>query len=164
MSNIHMKSAEWIEQHEIKIRDAFDLFDKDKADAIMQEEVGTVMRALGAYPTERELVLNILPEMQDDEPTGFVSYSKFEKKMLQLLATKECEPDSGDMILQAFRTIDTNNQGFLSADLLEDLLTSKGTPFRPKELEAFLLAAKDPDTGNIYYEGRVLIDSKRESV
>jgi Ca2+-binding EF-hand superfamily protein len=92
------KSAEWVEQTEAKIREAFDLFDKDKADAIIQEEVGTVMRALGAYPTERQLVLEILPEVQDDEPTGFVSYQKFEKKMLSILASKECDPDSGDWL------------------------------------------------------------------
>lgn len=30
------KSQEWIEQTEMKIRDAFELFDKDKADAIIQ--------------------------------------------------------------------------------------------------------------------------------
>ena len=151
------KSQEWIEQTEAKIREACDLFDKDKADAIIQEEVGTVMRALGAYPTERQLVLEILPEMQDDEPTGFVSYQKFEKKMLQILATKECDADSGDILLQAFRTIDSENTGFISAELMEELLTTKGTPFRPKELEAFLMVAKDPETGNIYYEDYVAL-------
>lgn len=149
------KTQEWIEQTEAKIREAFDLFDKDRADAIIQEEVGTVMRALGAYPTERQLVLEILPEVQDDEPTGFVSYQKFEKKMLNLLATKEYDPDSGDMLLQAFRTIDTENTGFISSELLEELFTSRGTPFRPKELEAFMLVAKDPETGNVYYEDYV---------
>lgn len=149
------KTQEWIEQTEAKIREAFDLFDKDRADAIIQEEVGTVMRALGAYPTERQLVLEILPEVQDDEPTGFVSYQKFEKKMLNLLATKEYDPDSGDMLLQAFRTIDTENTGYISSELLEELFTSRGTPFRPKELEAFMLVAKDPETGNVYYEDYV---------
>jgi calmodulin len=151
------KTQEWIEQTEAKIREAFDLFDKDRADAIIQEEVGTVMRALGAYPTERQLVLEILPEVQDDEPTGFVSYQKFEKKMLNILATKECDPDSGDMLLQAFRTIDTDNTGFISAELLEELLTTRGTAFRPKELEAFMLVAKDPETGNVYYEDYVAL-------
>jgi|Transcript_30082 Ca2+-binding EF-hand superfamily protein len=157
------KSQEWIEQTEAKIREAFDLFDKDKADAIIQEEVGTVMRALGAYPTERALVLEILPEMQDDEPTGFISYQKFEKKMLQILATKECDPDSGDVLLQAFRTIDHENTGFISAELMEELLTTRGTPFRPKELEAFLMIAKDPETGNIYYEDYVALLMKNQA-
>jgi len=152
MSEQPQKSAEWIEQTQAKIREAFDLFDKDKADAIIQEEVGTVMRFLGAYPNERDLVLNILPDMQDDEPTGFVSYAKFEKKMLSILASRECEPDSNDMILQAFRTIDTENKGYISAELLEDLLTTRGTPFRPKELADFLSFAKDAETGNVFYE------------
>lgn len=151
------KTQEWIEQTEAKIREAFDLFDKDRADAIIQEEVGTVMRALGAYPTERQLVLEILPEVQDNEPTGFVSYAKFEKKMLNILATKECDPDSGDMLLQAFRTIDTDNTGYISAELMEELLTTRGTAFRPKELEAFMMVAKDPETGNIYYEDYVAL-------
>jgi calmodulin len=151
------KTQEWIEQTEAKIREAFDLFDKDRADAIIQEEVGTVMRALGVYPTERALVLEILPEVQDDEPTGFVSYQKFEKKMLQLLATKEFDPDSGDMLLQAFRTIDTENTGFISAELLEELLSTRGTPFRPKELDAFMLVAKDAESGNVFYEDYVAL-------
>ena len=146
------KSKEWIAEQQVRIREAFDLFDKDKSDAIIQEEVGTVMRYLGIYPSERALVLEILPDMQDDEPTGFIGYNKFEKKVLTLLATKEHEPDSKDLIYQAFRTLDPSNKGFISADVVEELLTSKGTPFRPKELEAFLLIAKDAETGHVYYE------------
>jgi len=157
------KSAEWVEQTEAKIREAFDLFDKDKADAIIQEEVGTVMRALGAYPTERQLVLEILPEVQDDEPTGFVSYQKFEKKMLSILASKECDPDSGDLLLHAFRTIDSDNVGYISAEYLEELLTTRGTPFRPKEIDAFLSVARDPETGNIYYEDYVALLMKNSN-
>ena len=34
------KSAEWIEQTETKIREAFELFDKDKTDTVVQEEIG----------------------------------------------------------------------------------------------------------------------------
>ena len=151
------KTQEWIEQTEAKIREAFDLFDKDRADAIIQEEVGTVMRSLGAYPNEKVLVDVILPQVQDDEPTGFVCYQKFEKKMLQILATKECDPDSGDMLLQAFRTIDTDNTGYISAELLEELLSTRGAAFRPKEMEAFMLVAKDPETGNVYYEDYVAL-------
>ena len=39
------KSQEWIEQTEMKIREAFELFDKEKADAIMQEEVSLFLLA-----------------------------------------------------------------------------------------------------------------------
>ena len=154
------KSLEWQKTTESKIREAFDLFDKDKTDAVVQEEVGTIMRYLGAYPTERALVLDILPAMQNDEPTGFVSYARFEKKMLEILQTKQFEPDSSDIMLQAFKTLDSDNNGFISAEVLENLLTTKGTGFRPKELEAFLLIAKDSDTGNIYYEDYIALLTK----
>ena len=112
---------------------------------------------MGAYPTEQALVLQYLPELLDDEQSGFVTYKKFEKKMLQILASKECDPDSGDLLLQAFRFIDKENAGFISGDLLEELLVTKGAPFRPKELESFLQVAKDPISGNIYYEDYIAL-------
>ncbi|RYG62461.1 hypothetical protein EON64_17835, partial [archaeon] len=97
-SSMETKSQEWIEQTEARIREAFDLFDKDKADAIIQEEVGTVMRALGVFPTERALVLEILPKMQDEEPTGAIGYEllkdyevtfDYERKIISLIRTDE---------------------------------------------------------------------------
>lgn len=94
----------------------------------------------------------MLPQIQDDEPTGFISYDKFEMKMLQLMASKEWDPDSGDLLLQAFRTIDTNNTGYIKKDILAQLLKEKGTPFRETELDTFLKFATDPTTDNIYYE------------
>ena len=155
------KTPEWVTATQSRIREAFDLFDTSKSGAIIQEEVGTVMRALGSYPNERELVLTYLPEMQDDEPTNFVSYAKFEKFMLNNLATRECEPDSSDLLLQAFRTIDHENKGYVSAEVMESLLTTRGTAFRNKELEAFMLVAKNVETGNIFYEDYVAQLSSR---
>ena len=126
--SVDTKSPEWEAMSSTKIREVFELFDKDKTEAVVQEEVGTMMRYLGAYPTERQLVLDILPgyfaniegirnckcvshfsnfyplsyraAMQNDEPTGFVNYSRFEKKMLEILRGKTLEPDSSDVMLQ----------------------------------------------------------------
>ena len=38
-----------------EVREVFTLFDKDGDNTISVEHVGTVMRALGQYPTEEEL-------------------------------------------------------------------------------------------------------------
>ena len=61
MEAIDLKSQEGEAVAKTKIREAFELFDKDKTEAVVQEEIGTMMRYLGAYPTERQLVLDILP-------------------------------------------------------------------------------------------------------
>lgn len=146
------KSQEWIDANTIRIREVFELFDRDKSDSILQEEIGTVMRALGAFPSEKQLVFDILPHLSDDENSGFVGYKNFEKKMLSMLANREYEPDTIDILLQAFRTIDKKNNGYIAAEELENLLSTRGTAFRSKELESFFSVAKDPETGNIYYE------------
>ena len=47
-----------------KIRAAFDLFDKEGKGTIIEEEVPTVMRYLGVYPSEQDIVTTILPQIQ----------------------------------------------------------------------------------------------------
>ena len=43
----------WYLETKKRIREAFQLFDKDRKGCVVQEEVATIMRYLGAYPTER---------------------------------------------------------------------------------------------------------------
>ncbi|ETN18145.1 hypothetical protein PPTG_03837 [Phytophthora nicotianae INRA-310] len=87
----------------VRIRAAFDMFDKEKKGSVIQEEVSTIMRYLGAYPTEKDIIKKILPDMQEDEPSTFVTYDRFEKKMLEVLYTNEYEPDTDETLLAAFR-------------------------------------------------------------
>ena len=83
------------------------------------------MRYLGAFPSEKDMVESVLPDVggggaarargggaggdaggaqvQEDEPTAFVTYEKFEKKMLEVLESGEFAPEGEDMLLQAFR-------------------------------------------------------------
>lgn len=103
--------------------------------------------------------------MQEDEPSTFVTYDRFEKKMLEVLYTNEYEPDTDETLLAAFRVrnrqtmafcsivlwsstvviacvvisynqvIDVEQKGFIEADVMRELLITKGTPFREKEME-----------------------------
>jgi Ca2+-binding EF-hand superfamily protein len=66
-----------------------------------------------------------------------VHYDPLEKMLLNALANRKYEPDTIDVLLQAFRTIDTENKGFIEAEVLEELLTKKGSaPFRNKEVSS----------------------------
>jgi calmodulin len=66
------KDEAWHADTKKKIREAFALFDKDRKGCVIREEVATIMRYLGAFPSERAFVKEILPDMMDDEPTSFV--------------------------------------------------------------------------------------------
>ncbi|CAN0414628.1 unnamed protein product, partial [Ectocarpus sp. 13 AM-2016] len=45
-------------------------------------------------------------------------------------------------VAQAFRAIDEKGCGYIETAKMNELLVSKGTPFRAKEIEAFLSVAK----------------------
>jgi len=138
-----------------KIRAAFDLFDREKRRVVIKEEVGTIMRYLGAYPTEKELVTDLLPQLQDDEEVSLVKYERFEQLMVRVLVERLYEPDTEETILQAFRTLDAEGKGYIDEQTMVELLTDNEWPFRDKEIEDFLRVAKDPDTGYIHYEDYV---------
>ena len=86
--------------------------------------------------------------MQEDEPTRFVSYEKFEKVALELLASAEFAPDTEDVLLRAFRALDPDDTGVLDPARIKELLMSEGeNPYREEEADMFLRFAADADAG-----------------
>lgn len=152
---MNVKPHDWIEAKKVRIRDTFELFDRSKSGSILEVDVGTVMRALGVYPSEKQLEADIIPQLREDEMPGVISYRKLEKKVLSIMINHEYEPDTASILLQAFSTIDKANNGYLTAEELHHALSSEGTGFRQEELESFFAVAKDPGTGNVYYEDYV---------
>ena len=148
--------AEWEKETKKKIESAFKLFDKEKKGVVVQEEVPTIMRYLNVYPSEKMLVSNILPSMQGDEPTSFVTYAKLEEVMLELMFHKVCDPDPEDILLQAFKTLDVEGKGYIEWDKMREIMQGEGeAPFRDKEIEQFQRIAMDIDTGHCFYEDYV---------
>ena len=96
-------------------------------------------------------------QIQEDEPMDFVTYEKFEKKMLEVLREREYEPDTDDTLLRAFRMLDTDKKGYIEAETMREILCTEGTPFRDKEIDGFMSRAKDVETGRIYYEDYVAL-------
>jgi Ca2+-binding EF-hand superfamily protein len=85
------------------IRDSFLLFGKEETMTIHDEDVATVLRYLGLYPTTADLVDKILPEMQGDTPGKYVAYEQFEERVLDYQELSLYKPDSEEQLLQAFR-------------------------------------------------------------
>lgn len=108
------------------------------------------------FPKERELVIDIIEAMQDDEPDeGFITFRNFHREMLKILSERLYEPVSADVLLQAFRTLDLNNVGYIEGEMMERLLVTKGEAFRQQELDDFFAIACDSESGRIYYEDYV---------
>ena len=100
-------------------------------------EIGTIVRYLGLCPTELEL-RNVIEEIREEEPTGFIRFEKFERMMSRIMLENQYPRDSEDKLLRAFRTLDTENKGFVEAEKLRNLLTTHGERFSQEEIDEFL--------------------------
>jgi Ca2+-binding EF-hand superfamily protein len=152
-----------------KIHNSFHLFDRDGQGLVIKEEIGTIMRSLYAFPTEEQLVTEIIPQLQQstnsnatnnvDNPANntdtdslYISYSSFEPFMLKVMLEKLFAPPNEELLLQAFKVLDTENRGYIDEATMVELLTENEWAFRERELEDFLRVAKDTDTGYVHYE------------
>lgn len=61
-----------------KVREAFSVFDGEGRNACDVREVGTIIRSLNIYPTEKQLQ-RWIHEVEEEEPTGFIVYEKVRK-------------------------------------------------------------------------------------
>ena len=114
-------SEEAIEKRKARIKKAFDMFDKEKKGCVIQEEISTIMRYLGQYPSEKAMVEHILPDIQEEEPTAFVHYPKFEQKMLEIMATHEYDPDDEDVLMSAASIVALGYVGWIVHSQLREL-------------------------------------------
>ena len=138
-----------------QIKDAFSLFDKDAKGVCDVREIGTIVRHLGICPTEIEL-RDLITECEEEEPTGFIRFERFERMMSRVLLENQYPRDSEEKLLRAFRTLDPDNKGYVEADKVRTLLTTHGERFSPEEIEDFLNFAVDAETGLLHYEDYVM--------
>ena len=54
--------------------------------------------------------------------------------MVRVLVEKNYEPDTEEVILQAFKVLDPDNQGYIDEDTIVELLTENEWAFREKEV------------------------------
>ena len=91
-----------------KIRDAFDIFDHEGNKTVDVREVGTIVRSLNCCPTEGELN-DILSMVEEEEPTGYIRFEKFEPVMLKILLERKFRPASEEQLMKAFQVITKTN-------------------------------------------------------
>jgi len=137
------------------IKEGFALFDRDAKGICDVREIGTIVRHLGICPTEIEL-RDLITECEEEEPTGFIRFERFERMMMRVLIENQYPRDSEEKLLRAFRTLDPDNKGYVEAEKVRTLLTTHGERFSQEEIDDFLHFAVDAETGFLHYEDYVM--------
>ncbi|KAI1895861.1 hypothetical protein AGOR_G00111120 [Albula goreensis] len=134
-----------------KITEAFNLFDDESNKTVDVREIGTIIRSLGCFPTEGELH-EIITEVEEDEPTGFIRFEKFLPTMTKVLMERKFRPIPEELLIQAFEVLDQEKKGYLEPEELKKFMTQEGEPFSNDEMEEMLSASVDPDKNVIFYK------------
>ena len=140
------------DDHVAELKDAFDLFDKDKDGRITTGELGTVMRSLGQDPTDTEL-RDMVNEI-DIDGNGTIEFSEFVAMMANKLKDGR-DPDED--LKEAFKVFDKDNNGFISQSELRLVMANLGEKLTDDEVEEMILEADIDGDGQVNYEEFVAI-------
>ena len=111
------------------------------------------MRSLGIFPSESDLVTQILPALTQADPDAVsIPHSSLEPLLLSLLCSRLYECDTAETLLSAFACLDVDQKGYLDESSFVEWMNEAEFPFREREMEEFLRVAKDPETGFIHYK------------
>uniref|UniRef100_A0A7S1IF65 EF-hand domain-containing protein n=1 Tax=Eutreptiella gymnastica TaxID=73025 RepID=A0A7S1IF65_9EUGL len=155
------RQANQIKSWQNSIKDTFSIFERDKSGTCDVREVGTIVRSLGMNPTEAQIV-QMLEEIEEPTPTGYIQYEKLEALMMKILVSGEYNGacmarDGEEAILQAFEVLDPEGKGHIDAEVMKELMTGYGEKLSAEEVNEFLNAASDPETGYIRYEDYAIL-------
>lgn len=139
-------SEKLTEEQVAEFREAFKIFDKDGDGKIDRTELGTVMRALGQNPTQREI--DDLVNEIDQNNDSVINFAEF----LTMMARQVKEQDVEAEILEAFKVFDADGDGKISQAELIRVLTTIGEKLSEEEAKQMLEAADTDSDGQIDIE------------
>jgi Ca2+-binding EF-hand superfamily protein len=64
----------------------------------------------------------IIPEIEYEEDSDYISYTKFEPYMLKVMREKEFEPDEPEILMAAFKLLDVEEKGYIELDIIKNTL------------------------------------------
>ncbi|XP_050397724.1 calmodulin-A [Patella vulgata] len=134
-----------------ELKEAFRLFDKDGDGSITTEELGTVMRNLGQFPSIDELK-QMIQEI-DIDGDGLFSFEEFAQVMANMGGISEnSEEDEEEELRQAFRVFDKSGCGYITPSDLRCVLQCMGEDLTEEEIDEMIAEVDIDGDGRIDFE------------
>lgn len=133
-----------------RLREAFKTFDQNNDDMISAtKELALVMRAYGLNPSQSELS-NYIKHIEKD-PRGNISFQDFSDFMHDKMRNFDLPED----IVDAFRTFDMEEKGYISINELRYVLMNLGETLNEQEMEELIISAQADVNGDVDYRAFV---------
>ncbi|CAF0920846.1 unnamed protein product [Brachionus calyciflorus] len=134
-----------------ELKQAFRLFDKGENGVVTTQEIGSVLRNLGLYPTEQELQ-QMLRDI-DIDGDGTFSFEEFVQLMYNMGNISEISEEQEDKELrEAFKVFDRTGSGYITSSDLRSVLQCLGEQLNEDEIEDMIDEVDIDGDGRIDYE------------
>ncbi|GFP97987.1 calmodulin [Phtheirospermum japonicum] len=147
------------EEQIAEFHDAFCLIDKDSDGVITVEELASVIQSLNEHPTNEEIQLML--NEADTDGDGTVDFEEF----LSVMASKTKENVITDELREAFKVFDRDQDGFISAFELRNVMMNLGEKLSDEEAEQMIREVDLDGDGLVSYEefARIMLASSESS-
>merc|ERR1711973_682698 len=108
----------------IRLREAFELFDADKDGEITLDELQKIMNLHGYDPSQEELQNMI--EQVDKNKNGTVDFEEFLIMMESMREAMTGDEEAEDDISQAFKVFDKDGDGLITAEEIQETMLGLG--------------------------------------
>ncbi|XP_047218719.1 dynein regulatory complex protein 8-like isoform X1 [Girardinichthys multiradiatus] len=132
-----------------KITAEFQLFDYENNNTVDVREIGTIIYSLGCFPTQAD-IREFIAEVEEDN-SEIVHLEKFLPAMTKVLLENKFPPIPRTKILQAFKVLDRDQNGYLQPEELTKYMMEKGEPFTQGEMDEMLKTHTHRQENVIYY-------------
>ena len=134
-----------------RIAQEFSAYDRNGTNVLVQDDVGSILRALGCVPLETD-IREIVEETEFIDHRGEIHISKFVKFVEKMIADQKMKPVGPEILLEAFKLLDPENDCFIEKEKFYKLIKEHGEEMKEVELESMMRSAVDPLDGKIHYE------------
>jgi len=137
-----------------KLKDAFNLFDRDGDGLISRNELDSVLKSLGVNTTSEQEVRELVGEGQAGQFTargGSIDFDFF----CVLMGKKVKTLSNEDELKDAFRVLDKQGHGWITAKEMQLVCANLGEDMEEEEVDKMIAEAISNYDGKIYYDGFV---------
>jgi calmodulin len=134
------------EEKSREVKEAFDMFDRDKDTKVNHKEFTNVMKALGYNLLEKEIG-EIIGEFDRDND-GKLTF----EEVLAMINGRSKEVDAEEELIEAFRIFDKEGRGYIGAEDIRHLLLMLGESMTEEEVEEIITQADMDGDGKVSYQ------------
>ncbi|XP_037927401.1 calmodulin-A-like [Teleopsis dalmanni] len=141
-----------------ELREAFHIIDQDGDGRITPRELENVMRVVGQFPTESEILVMI--NHFDTTGNGMIDFNDFVAMMSTEMRASDLEAETRE----AFNILDFDGNGYIAHEELKYVIANLGMDLTDEDIENMILEVDTDGDGQISYEefSRLFYSAYRE--